>query len=286
MIGVSLALNHENATTGHHHCFALPPEVTYQHIANMMLARVAMLNWLDPLRFQPGFLKSNDVFSRPNQRDLRAGVVANVDALNIGQTGFPQLMPHHINELCGGSYQHGLVRRYFTAIRYQQTAGQPFVTLAHYNQVKSGIPLNLPSFMWDQQQPPRGWNPVLYGQWEPCRILVIRDIPSQYIGAGSHHTAVAFVPTTWPPPVNPGPGYTSPLLGHILAFCCGPRTQAGCRTGARTAVPCAHCTFSMWALGVVSHNRALFVSTWKDLNYMDASQTMQYNEMLHTEMHH
>ena len=41
----------------------------------------------------------------------------------------------------------------------------------------------------------------------------------------------------------------------------------------------------MWALGVVSHNRPLFVSTWKDLNYMDASQTIQYNEMLHTEMH-
>ena len=82
----------------------------------------------------------------------------------------------------------------------------------------------------------------------------------------------------------PGPGYHSPQLQRIIMFCCGPRGPTiKCPIGARTAVPCAHVLFAVYALGILSWNPGAFQTTHQRRNYMDAGNVEGFNAELWSE---
>ena len=54
-------------------------------------------------------------------------------------------------------------------------------------------------------------------------------------------------------------------------FVCGPRSQDKCKVGARTCTGCAHVAAAVYVCGVLAHNPALFKTTWRNINYLDAA---------------
>ena len=84
-----------------------------------------------------------------------------------------------------------------------------------------------------------------------------------------------------------GTGYHSAELQNIQMFCCGPRgVTIKCQIGARTAVPCAHVLFAVYALGLLSANPGAFRSSHRRRNYFDTGNVTGFNAELWAEHLH
>ena len=91
LLSVHLALAAEY-NTPHLPSYELPPGVTRRNIGEMMLDRLELINYLDPLRVNFGWLRQDmwvNVLAR--ERLVNGGVVHEGDALNRNFTQFPVL---------------------------------------------------------------------------------------------------------------------------------------------------------------------------------------------------
>ena len=265
--------------------FELPPNVTYADIGRQMLERLDKPNWLDPLRTgSPSPFNRANIFSKPTLRELRLGQAALVNCLDPDQTGFPLITPAELNEFCTGPYLSDLSRSYVSSIRFKELERNnlPYVNLANYHELRRQLSTNIEGWIFDQVQPPINWYGVWPGlnqanttPWQPVRILTIPAIPSRYKSNISHTVVLAYVPTAWHL-VHNAPGFKSPSLQRIQMYICGPRVPGRCKVGARTSSSCAHTAAGVYICGLLAHNPALFKSTWRELNYIDAARDQLY----------
>ena len=140
------------------------------------------------------------------------------------------------------------------------------------------------AWMFDQTAPPPNWNGIWAHcttpnnkPWVPVRILTIPGIPSRYSSNRTHTVILAYVPTTQQ--LNPGqesPGFKSPSLHSIQMYVCGPRTPGNCIVGARTSTCCAHVAAALYVAGILAHNPAGFVSSWRKLHLLDTGMFPAY----------
>ena len=291
-----LALSHQFKKP-HSPMFELPPGITRKNIGEMLIGRLELHNFLDPLRTNLGWLR-NDIFGRTLQaeRVRNGGVVREGNAMDRRFTQFPIISSAMINEMGGGSYQASLTRQYTTAFRRTEVTQQagPWVDIDTFHQLREQPLQDLPCSTFDQVQPPLGW----IGPWQPIRIMRISDIPSRFTNAGRHCVIIAYVPDHVPADPNqnlpalpgwhlqyPGLGYCSQELQRIIMFCCGPRACVRhiCPIGARTVVPCGHTLFCVYAAGLLSHDPGAFVTTHQRVNYIDVANPIDFNEELWSE---
>ena len=265
--------------------YALPANVSHADIGRQMLDRLARPNWLDPLRTGPtiGFDRQN-LFSRPTVLEQRRGLLQQnggvlvVNCLDANTTHFPRMDLADLHEFAAGSYLARLAPSYVSSFRHKELErNQAYLNLANYHQNRRQLSQNIPGWMYDQVQPPTNWYGVWPGAaapntipWQPVRILVLGGIPSRYTASQAHTVILAYVPDNWQM-VSSAPGYQSQSNRRIQMFICGPRVPGKCKVGARTCSCCAHVATAAYICGVLAHNPALFRTTWRDINYLDAA---------------
>ena len=131
------------------------------------------------------------------------------------------------------------------------------------------MPQNIPCYIFEQQNPPRNYDPVRFGPWECCQVLLVPEIPSKNRGSREYKVVVLYVPTSQPV-VHPNwMGYRQPAATRIKAVCCGPSRANCCPVGARTVAPCSHGAATLFAGCCLSWNPQLFSTTHSTMNLMD-----------------
>ena len=81
-----------------------------------------------------------------------------------------------------------------------------------------------------------------------------------------HNVVLAFSINASPNPF----GYSSPNLGHLLMWVCGPRTGKGCKPGARLTSPCIHVLTALYILGVLAFDPNADQPLLHDTHIIDA----------------
>ena len=95
----------------HEETFPLPGGISYSDIARTMIARLPLINWLEPLHTGlPSPFGHQNIFARPTIPELRQGLqmrggVKLIDCLDPVVTEFPNLTLEDLNVLGGGPYQ-------------------------------------------------------------------------------------------------------------------------------------------------------------------------------------
>jgi hypothetical protein len=151
-----LALSHEFKTP-HTPRLNLPPGVSRSNIGQMIIARLELHNFLDPLRMNLGWTRNN-IFSPVGQmeRVVLGGVVHEGNAMDRRFTRFPAVSYSMINEMGGGSYQADLARQYTTAFRAREVIQQAtqWVDIDTFHQLREQGLQDLPCSFFDQVLPP------------------------------------------------------------------------------------------------------------------------------------
>ena len=200
-----------------------------------------------------------------------------VDCLDPAVTQFPRMTLEELNEFCAGPYLSNLAPSYVTTYRVNELKANPtpYEGIIAYHAERRILPA-ISGWMFDQMQPPNNWNGVWSGMrvannvpWTPVRILTVPKIPARYGSRETHTVVIAYVPANWPL-LQAAPGYLSASNQRIQMFCCGPRLQSKCKSGARTVSCCAHVATAAYILGVLAHDPQQYKSTWRDINYIDA----------------
>jgi hypothetical protein len=207
-----------------------------------------------------------------------------VNALDPSVTQFPQVSVEQMNEFAGGGYLPKLSRGYISSYRYAEAANLAYLNLANYDQNNSARVANMTAWMFDQIAPPLNWNGVWANcqlpnsiPWVPVRILVIPNIPSRFSSRQTHTVVLAYVPTGQPLlAAQESPGFKSVPLKRIHMYLCGPRDANRCIVGARSATCCAHVCAAVYAAGVLAHNPAAFISSWRKLHILDTAKIPAY----------
>ena len=207
-----------------------------------------------------------------------------MNVLNPAVTQFPQLSMQQLNEVAGGGYLPMLSRGYLSSYRYQEAANLAYLNLANYNQNNSAQVVNMTGWMFDQILPPTNWNAVWANcqtpnttNWVPLRILVIPSIPSRFSSRQTHTVVLAYVPARQVLLVGQeAPGFKSLPLKRLQMYICGPRDAGRCVVGARTATCCAHVCAALYAAGLIAHNPAAFISSWRRLHILDTGKFAAY----------
>ena len=201
-----------------------------------------------------------------------------INCLNQVITDFPQMTMTELTELCAGPYLPSLVNSYVTLYRCRELDrnNNPYVNLEQYHNDRRLLSQQFEGWIFDQIEPPGNWYGVWGGMnlpntipWQPCRILTLPNIPSRYVAREAHTVVIAYVPEQWPL-VTPAPGFISAANQRILMYICGPRVRGKCKSGARTSSCCSHVATAAYICGLLSHNPAVYHSTWREINYVDA----------------
>ena len=89
------------------------------------------------------------------------------------------------------------------------------------------------------------------------------------------NVVIASLPDQDPAGDGPNPfGFSSPNLGRILMWCCGPRNAAGCIPGSRTVTPCVHVMTALHLAGVLAHDPNEHWRCGSNRNYLKASDPL------------
>ena len=177
-----------------------------------------------------------------------------------------------------------LSRGYVSSYQYQVASNMAYLNLANYDQNNSAPVGNLRAWMFDQLAPPNNWNAVWTNcqtpnanPWIPVRILAIPLIPSRFTTRQTHTVILAYVPTNRPLlPGQEAPGFKSLPLQRIQMYICGPRDPGRCIVGARNSTCCSHVCAALYSVGLLAHNPAAFISSWRRLHILDTGKIAAY----------
>jgi len=131
-------------------------------------------------------------FARPNifalitNRELARGSVRMVNLLNIQQTELPALTPEVLSGITLGPLSKDVTGGYLTSYHEQDVQilqHGNYVDPDTHHQQASQVPQNIPCYIFDQQNPPRNYDPVRFGPWESCQVLFVPEIPSKNRGS-------------------------------------------------------------------------------------------------------
>ena len=163
--------------------------------------------------------------------------------MNPDQTGMAQVPFLSMLEVSLGPYAQDLVQGYITSMQLSDVMQQQqFNNLDQFHQLCRQLPQFKEAYLLDQPICLGNW--TVYGNFYPCRIMQVPNIPSRN-KADQGQNVVLMYTVDRNFPVQNRFNFVNRNLCTLLGWYCGPSRNGSCPCGARLVGSCSHATTAM-----------------------------------------
>ena len=221
-----------------------------------------------------------DIFKKPTQAEIRAGLVQSVNALDPAQTGFININLVDLTSMTLGSFQPRQVNKYVTKLRKAEINNIGFVNLNTQDQDMQLLPGVVQAYIWDEihgVNGPPGWDPNEFWPWEDVRLLLM-FIPAHMKADKFRAVVLMYKPRGMPLPTYNNMGFRRPEMSRLKGWCCGPSDRSdSCPSGERLAGACCHFSSAVYMAGVLGNNPNVYSSTNRSCHIIDRANVQAAN---------